>query len=504
MKKNWKELMVGAFGSLLLYLIVVVEVDPLAMIMVLTSIFIASVLYNVFHGRGMIGAAGVAKMPELLSFDEIGGQEIAKRELMEALDFLVHGDDLSRYGIRPLKGILLAGPPGTGKTLLAKAAAHYTDSVFLYAAGSDFVEMYVGVGARRVRGLFKEARQLTIKQKKKNAIIFIDEIDVLGGKRDSTTHAKEADQTLNQLLTEMDGLFSQDLPRIFMIAATNRKDMLDDALLRPGRFDRQIQIDLPDKQGRLQILGIHALNKPLSVDVILDLIADQTFGFSGAQLESLMNEAAVYAFREQKELIEQCHLTQAIDKVLLGETSDRRTNEEERRRIAIHELGHAIAAETFRPGSVNQVSLSPRGMTMGYVRQNPKENTNVYSKSDLEEQIKISLAGAAAEEIFYGERSTGSRQDFDHALQIVETMIRSGLTRLGIVKMEMLTHEAAMTECQNILNDLMEQTRSCLDERRNCVESLLPILLQEEILTSSALQHAISESKKGTCTNGVA
>ncbi|MDQ0914094.1 ATP-dependent Zn protease [Paenibacillus sp. V4I5] len=164
-KKNWKELMVGAFGSLLLYLIVVVEVDPLAMIMVLTSIFIASVLYNVFHGRGMIGAAGVAKMPELLSFDEIGGQEIAKRELMEALDFLVHGDDLSRYGIRPLKGILLAGPPGTGKTLLAKAAAHYTDSVFLYAAGSDFVEMYVGVGARRVRGLFKEARQLTIKQK---------------------------------------------------------------------------------------------------------------------------------------------------------------------------------------------------------------------------------------------------------------------------------------------------------------------------------------------------
>lgn len=332
-KKHWKEFIVGSLGSLVLYLILVVEVDPLAMITALASIFIAFVLINFFLGRGMIGAAGTTKMPELLSFDEIGGQEMARRELKEALDFLVNGDNLKHYGIRPLKGILLTGPPGTGKTLLAKASAHYTDSVFLYASGSDFVEMYVGVGARRVRGLFKEAHQLAKKQKKQSAIIFIDEIDVLGGKRDGTYQAKEADQTLNQLLTEMDGLFSHD-PRILMIAATNRKDILDDALLRPGRFDRQIQIDLPDKNGRLQILFIHSQNKPVSVDVQLDLIADQTFGFSGAQLESLMNEAAVYAFREERVTIEQAHLTQAIDKVLLGETNDRRSNETDRRRIA--------------------------------------------------------------------------------------------------------------------------------------------------------------------------
>src|SRR5690606_13403457 len=263
-------------------------------------------------------------------------------------------------------------PPGTGKTLMAKAAAHYTDSVFASASGSEFVEMYVGVGASRVREIFKEVRAKATKENKDSAIIFIDEIEVIGSKRDGGQH-KEYDQTLNQLLTEMDGIHANEEPRILMIAATNRKEMLDSALLRPGRFDRHIEVDLPDRDGRLHILNIQARNKPLGPDADLERIADETFGFSGAQLESLLNEAAVYAMREDAKEIAQHHLSLAIDKVLMGEQTDRKASKEEKERVALHELGHAIAAEALRPGSVSQVSLRPRGQALGYVRHQPQK-----------------------------------------------------------------------------------------------------------------------------------
>src|SRR5690606_2288911 len=236
-------------------------------------------------------------------------------------------EEIKKMGIRPLKGILLTGPPGTGKTLLAKAAAHYTNSVFTSASGSEFVEMYVGVGAGRIRDLFKDARSRAHKEGKESAIVFIDEIDVIGGKRDGGQH-KEYDQTLNQLLTEMDGIHTGESPRIMVIAATNRKEILDPALLRPGRFDRHIQVDLPDKKGRRHILSIHAANKPLADDVDLDKIAEETYRFSGEMLESVMNEGAIYAMRDGSERVEQKHLARAIDKVRLREQPDRKTNRE--------------------------------------------------------------------------------------------------------------------------------------------------------------------------------
>ncbi|TLS53132.1 AAA family ATPase [Paenibacillus antri] len=484
MSKYGKEIAIG-FLPVLLAFLVFIGVNPIPVLLVGViggSLFLMTRM-RTGGGLGM-GERNKpkAKLPTFLTFDHIGGQDRAKKELIEALDFLVKPEQIQKFGIRPLKGILLMGPPGTGKTLMAKAAAHYTDSVFVGASGSEFVEMYVGVGASRVRDMFKEARQKAIKENKQNAIIFIDEIDVVGGKRDGGQQ-KEYDQTLNQLLTEMDGLHTSETPRILIMAATNRKDMLDSALLRPGRFDRHIQVDLPDAKGRLSILELHARNKPLAEGVSLQKIADQTFGFSGAQLESLMNEAAIYAMREGRETIDESQLLQAIDKVMMGEKTDREAAAEERERVAIHELGHAIVAETVRPGSVSQVALSPRGQALGYVRHNPPSDKYLYTKAYLEDQIMVAIGGSAAEELFYGERSTGSRNDFEQALGLVRTMIDSGLTDLGIVDSQMLTKEEYNKANGEILDALTKRTRELLAARREVFEQSLDILKREETLS---------------------
>lgn len=413
--------------------------------------------------------------------------------MREALDFMVRHEEISKFGIRPIKGILLTGPPGTGKTLLAKAAAQHTNAVFVAASGSEFVEMYVGVGASRIRELFKEAKARAAKENKENAVIFIDEIEVIGGKREGGQQ-REYDQTLNQLLTEMDGIYSSDTPRILLIAATNRKEMLDGALLRPGRFDRHIQVDLPDKKGRLHILELHGKNKPLHESVSLEKVAEESFGFSGAQLESVMNEAAIYAMREEAAEIMQPHLSMAIDKVMMGEKTDRQANEEEKRRVAIHELGHAIAAEVVAPGSVNQVALSPRGRALGYVRHNPQDEKYLYTKDYLEGQIMVALAGAAAEEIYYGGRSTGSSNDFEQALKIVHTMMTSGLTSLGIVNMEMVTTEVLMHENARILDELAARTKEMLLRHSAVFDKSLEILLIEERLSGEQFRCQFRDS----------
>ncbi|HZG55084.1 AAA family ATPase [Paenibacillus sp.] len=500
MSKYGKEIALG-FLPVLLAFLMFVGVNPIPVLLIGV---IGGSLYFMTRMRSG-GGFGVgerskskAKLPSFLTFEDIGGQERAKKELIEALDFLVKPEQIQKFGIRPLKGILLMGPPGTGKTLMAKAAAHYTDSVFVGASGSEFVEMYVGVGASRVRDMFKEARQKAIKENKANAIIFIDEIDVVGGKRDGGQQ-REYDQTLNQLLTEMDGLHTSDTPRILVMAATNRKDMLDSALLRPGRFDRHIGVDLPDAKGRLSILDLHARNKPLDADVSLQKIADQTFGFSGAQLESLMNEGAIYAMREELDSIRERHLLMAIDKVMMGEKTDREAAAEERERVAIHELGHAIVAETVRSGSVSQVALSPRGQALGYVRHNPPADKYLYTMQYLEEQIMIAIAGSAAEEMFYGERSTGSRNDFEQALGLVRTMIDSGLTELGIVDSKMLTKEEYNKANGDILASLTERTRELLAGRRDVFERSLDILKREETLSGDRFRDLLhSDSLKPT------
>ncbi|MDR9853865.1 AAA family ATPase [Paenibacillus sp. VCA1] len=489
-----KEILIGFVPVLLIFLAYIgVNIIPL----IIATLLVGGLLFMASVRGGLAVGAGTERKrkkrgPKKLTFEEIGGQDHAKQELMEALDFLIKHEEIRKLGIRPLKGILLTGPPGTGKTLMAKAAAHYTDSVFVASSGSEFVEMYVGVGAGRVRELFREARNRAVKENKQSAIIFIDEIDVIGGKREGGQQ-REYDQTLNQLLTEMDGIYSSDSPRILLIAATNRKEMLDSALLRPGRFDRHIQVDLPDKKGREHILRLHAKNKPLKTDVDLGKIAEESFGFSGAQLESVMNEAAIYAMREGLKEIEQKHLSMSIDKVMMGERTDRESTLEEKKRVAIHELGHAIMAELVRPGSVSQVALSPRGKALGYVRHNPTQEQYLYTKTFLEEQIMIALGGAASEEIFYGGRSTGSSNDFEQALNIVQTMMKSGLTSLGIVDLDMVTKEELMKENTAILEDLMKRTRTMLEERRTIYEQSLDILLKEETLSGDQFRRLFRE-----------
>ncbi|WEK55739.1 MAG: AAA family ATPase [Candidatus Cohnella colombiensis] len=482
-----KEIIIGIIPVLLSFIIYMGF--PVG-ILVMGAIMLGVLFMMSRRGGLAMGAAGKkvkARKPSYLTFDDIGGQENPKRELREALDFIVNQQKIQSLGIRPLKGILLTGPPGTGKTLLAKAAAQHTDSAFVAASGSEFVEMYVGVGAGRIRDLFKEARELAVKQKRNSAIIFIDEIDGIGGKRDGGQH-REYDQTLNQLLTEMDGVQGDENVRVLLVAATNRKELLDPALLRPGRFDRHIQVDLPDKGGREAILRLHARNKPLHPDVSLVKVAEETFSFSGAQLESLMNEAAIYAMRDESEVLTAAHLTLAIDKVMMGERMDRETTREERERVAIHELGHAIMAESVRPGSVAQVSLTPRGQALGYVRHHPQQDQYLYTKTVLEEQIKIALGGAVAEELHYGGRSTGSRGDFEQATNIVRTLIESGMSDLGIIHPEALTQEQWSRENGVILDELIKQTRLLLGSHMNTFKQLLQLLISEETLSGDQLR----------------
>ncbi|MDF2961777.1 MAG: ATPase [Paenibacillus sp.] len=475
MSKIYKEIFIGAIPVILVFLYFIgVNIVPLVfMTIILSTIFYMTRMRGASGGFGGSDRKARNTAPSYLTFDDIGGQHRAKGELKEALDFLIKHEEIQKLGIRPLKGILLTGPPGTGKTLMAKAAAHYTNSVFMAAAGSEFVEMYVGVGASRIRDMFKEARTRAVKENKDSAILFIDEIDVIGGKRDGGQH-REYDQTLNQLLTEMDGIHTSETPRVLIIAATNRKEMLDSALLRPGRFDRHIEVDLPDKKGRLHILNIHAKN---------------------AQLESVMNEAAIYAMREESEKIEQRHLSQAVDKVMMGEKTDRESTKEERDRVALHELGHAIAAEVVRPGSVSQVALSPRGKALGYVRHNPQQDQYLYTKEHLEEQIIIALGGSVAEQMFYGGRSTGSRNDFEQALHLVRTMMDSGLTNLGIIDRQMVTKEELMKENAAILEQLTASTRELLERHRDVFEQSLYILIKEEVLSGEQFRQLMEESR---------
>lgn len=496
-----KELLIGVVPGILIFLLFLgINITPfLVFAAVLAAIYFLVIRQQAGQG-GNVALGGKRKKNKHMipksnvQFADIGGQERAKKELKEALDFLVYKDKIEQYGIRPIKGVLLTGPPGTGKTLMAKAAANYTNSAFVAASGSQFVEMYVGVGAQRVRELFNEAKAMAEKNGQDSAIIFIDEIDVIGGKRDGQQQ-REYDQTLNQLLTEMDGVATSDKPRVLVMAATNRKDMLDAALLRPGRFDRHITVDLPDKPAREQILTIHTANKPLGQDVVLEKVAQETFGFSGAQLESVANEAAIYAMREKCGKIEARHFAYAVDKVMLGEKVDREASEEEKKRVALHELGHAIVSEIVRPGSVSQVTLSPRGKALGYVRQNPLEDRYLYTKESMEKQIMVCLGGAVAEEIYYGGRSTGSKNDFEQALGMAHEIVQSGMSRLGIVHLQYVDKTRIHDEVDYLLEQLLDQTRSLLGQYDTVFKTGLDTLLQAEVLQGDEFRALLPQNQ---------
>ena len=426
------------------------------------------------------------------TFEDIGGQATAKQELLEALEFLQHAERVRQMGIRPLKGILLTGPPGTGKTLLAKAAANHTGSVFVATSGSEFIEVYAGVGAQRVREVFRRARE---EGRSNNcpAIVFIDELEVVGGKRGRHQSHLEYDQTLNQLLVEMDGMGTSEQVRVLVIAATNRADLLDEALLRPGRFDRIVRVDLPDREGRRQILGLHTRNKPLADDVDLDHVARDTFGFSGAHLESLTNEAAILALRGGLNLIPERCFHEAVDKVMLGEKLDRRPSADERYRIAVHEAGHALIGETVDPGSVARVTITSRGQALGYVRQSPREDNYMYSKERLEAEIQRFLAGSLAEELIFGDRSTGASNDFEQALRMVRTMVGTGMSTLGVVDIEGLPDGALHHAQSEIIDDLERRVRTQLRAHRETLLTMASVLVEEESLAGDELRALLAE-----------
>lgn len=471
-----KELFIGIGVALLIFL----GLHGLNILPVLFLVGLAVMLWVMMDRRtAMSTSSREAPVKHQISFEQIGGQEHAKRELTEALDFLRYRDRIRSLGIRPLKGILLTGPPGTGKTLMAKAAATYTDSVFLSASGSEFVEMYVGVGAQRIRELFRRARMLAKKENKDSAIIFIDEIDVVGGKRGQHSH-QEYDQTLNQLLTEMDGMSTTQSPLVLVMAATNRPDILDSALLRPGRFDRQIKVDLPDKDGRLHILNILTKDKPLDIAVNLEHIAKETFGFSGAQLESLVNEAAIIALRQNQQRINQEMFRDSVDKVLMGEKTGRRPTDDELQRVAVHELGHAIVSELMKPGTVSHITIAPRGNALGFVRQIPEADRYLYTVEQLQQQINVALGGCLAEELHYGNRSTGAQNDFVQASSLSRTMVTCGLSRIGIVDEENLPDNMLDTEVRYILAEQEKVTREILQPYKQDIANFAHHIVKEE------------------------
>jgi vesicle-fusing ATPase len=469
----------------------------------LTPLFFLGViglgLYYFASSRGLItkNFSGNQTAPgQKISFGDVGGQAFAIQELREALDFIKNAQQIKKLGIRPLKGLLLTGVPGTGKTMLARAAANYTDAVFVAASGSEFIEMYAGVGAQRVRRLFQTAREKALQQGKTNALIFIDEIEILGGRRGQTTSHLEYDQTLNQLLVEMDGLKVDDQVNILVVAATNRADMLDPALLRPGRFDRQVRVELPNKGGRAEILKIHTRNKPLAEDIDLEVIAKETFGFSGAHLESLANEAAILAMREGCQEIHQHHFQEAVDKVMMGERLDRRPSPDELRRVAIHETGHALMSELVKPGSVSALTVTPRGQALGYIRQHPENDTYLYTKEYLEDQIAVMLAGAVAEENVLGDRSTGATNDIQQAARLAEKIIESGMSRLGMINLEILPQGLRYKILTEILKKQEERVKISLFKAEFVLRQIAEFLLEQEKITGEKLREVLQSVLK--------
>lgn len=466
-------------------------------------VILASLFLVLFSFSGLktpnLNTVGQSVRGKQISFNQIGGQDVAKKELLEALDFVIKPHEIRHMGIRPLKGVMLVGPPGTGKTLLAKAAAGYTGSTFISVAGSEFIEMYAGVGAQRVRKLFSQCRRKAVSEKRKSAILFIDEIDILGGKRGRHSSHLEYDQTLNQLLVEMDGLGGNGELNILVIGATNRPEALDPALLRPGRFDRTVQVDLPDLEGREQILKLHLHNKPVEESVSLERIARETFGFSGAHLESLANEAAILAMREGRKRIGEKELLEAIDKVIMGEKLERKPGEEELWRIAVHETGHALVSEALKPGSVSMVTITPRGKALGYVRHQPERDYYIYTTDHLEEQIAVFLGGAGSEKLVLGNRSTGSLNDFEQAVELAKKLIAAGLSSLGVVSIKDLPQGLLHRTIQQIIGVQEQWVHDLLVEKLELIKEIARTILEKEKISGEALRRLALSSSSEAC-----
>ncbi|MCM3568696.1 ATP-dependent metallopeptidase FtsH/Yme1/Tma family protein [Neobacillus mesonae] len=426
----------------------------------------------------------VAKSQPLptISFHDVGGLgEEMKEEILQTLSTLKEPERALRLGIKPPKGILLYGPPGTGKTLLAQAMAKELNASFYSASGSAFNELFVGVGASRVRSLFQAAR------KQKPAVIFIDEVDALAGKR-KAHGGEESEKTLTELLVQLDGGHSND--GILFIAATNRKDMLDDAFLRPGRIDFSFQVPLPDTKGRKEIIDIHTKGKALAPEVIasLDELAESTSGFSGAELHSLFENASRRAARMGHDVVEKDDLDYALDRTILGSTSRTLQDLETKRRVAIHEAGHALVASVTKPGSVRKATIIPRGEALGYVAPIPKE-MHLSTTSDLLDRIAMILAGGVAERMHLGEHSIGVGGDVQQAKQIIEQMVETGMLQDGFT-ITFISKDKE-TKMQELFTKALEKAENLIQSYQEQYQNLVEALLKKETLEGSEVEEIV-------------
>ena len=443
-----------------------------------------------------------------VTFKEVAGLEEEKEEVAELIDFLKQPKRFQSMGARIPKGVLLVGPPGTGKTLLAKAVAGEANVPFYYISGSDFVELFVGVGASRVRDMFKQAKH--------NApcLIFIDEIDAVGRQRGAGLGGghDEREQTLNQLLTEMDGFGANE--GIIIIAATNRPDVLDPALLRPGRFDRQITVNLPDVKGRKEILEVHAKGKKFAKSVNLENIAKRTVGFSGADLENLLNEAALLAVRRGKEKITMSEIDEGHDRVIMGPAKkSKQYTEHEKEVVAYHEAGHAVVGIKLEGANeVQKVTIIPRGAAGGYNLLLPKEETFLSTKKELLETISGLLGGRVAEETQFNEITTGAHNDFEKATKIARAMVTEyGMSELGPVQFE---HQESSVflgrdynksrnfssqvafeidqEQRKIINECYDVTKKIINENKDLLDVIAKTLLRYETITKEQIEQLVN------------
>ena len=452
-----------------------------------------------------------------VTFDDVAGIDEARGELMEIVDFLKQPERYQRLGGRIPKGVLLVGPPGTGKTLLAKAVAGEARVPFFSLSGSDFVEMFVGVGAARIRDMFAQA------QDKAPSIIFIDELDAIGKARGVSPVMgghDEREQTLNQLLAEMDGFDTQK--GVILLAATNRPEILDPALLRPGRFDRQVAIDRPDLNGREKILKVHTRTVTLAPGLDLATIAARTIGFVGADLANLVNEAALRAARQDKDAIDMTDFDEAIDRIVAGlERKSRGISPREKEIVAYHEAGHALVAES-RPHTdrVAKVSIIPRGVAaLGYTQQLPVEDRYLMTRAELADRLDVLLGGRVAEELIFSDVSTGASDDLRRATDIARHMITQyGMSEtLGLATFEQprqalflpvpsgqpkdyseRTAEAIDAEIQQMLNAAHGRVRATLGARRATLEAVAKRLIQQEVVDRAALVQLIAETEAAT------
>ncbi len=495
-----------------MFLYILVNVLPLVLLVGVGYWFLSKQMNTA--GKSMDFGKSKAKLnteKNKVTFKDVAGLKEEKEEVKELIDFLKNPKRFQKLGARIPKGVLLVGPPGTGKTLLAKAVAGEANVPFYYISGSDFVELFVGVGASRVRDMFKQAKH--------NApcLIFIDEIDAVGRQRGTGLGGghDEREQTLNQLLTEMDGFGANE--GIIIIAATNRADVLDPALLRPGRFDRQVTVNLPDVKGREEILEVHARNKILAPSVSLKNLAKRTPGFSGADLENLLNEAALLAVRGNKEQITMKEVDEATDRVLMGPAKkSKKYTENERRMVAFHEAGHVVLGLKLNDANdVQKVTIIPRSYAGGYAMMIPKEERYTSTKKELIEQITGLLGGRVSEELNFNEITTGAHNDFEKATKIARAMVTEyGMSDLGPVQLEQqeggvflgrdynksknfsneVAHEIDL-EMRKIINNCYENAKKILKENSDLVKLIAENLLEYETLTKEQIEYLVKNGK---------